>query len=161
MICKQCHSNCECCLLPKVNEFIDIQKICKKQRQPMKPILNWTKFRWFSVVLELLVAKISFYIDFLSKKKFFEWLLDFPETTQSSSLTLQILLFINVYLVPIWMISSLQFFYVHTFDEAGRHNQIVLGAALFLIAAPLEICRLYLGYSGNLRERVRLIFFRI
>lgn len=56
------------------------------------------------------------------------------------------------------MLSSLQFFYVHTFDESGKHNQVILGAALFLIAAPLEICRLYLGYSGNLRENVRNIF---
>lgn len=52
------------------------------------------------------------------------------------------------------MISSLQFFYMHVFDDSGKHNTIILGAALFLIASPLEICRLYLGYSGNLREKV-------
>lgn len=48
----------------------------------------------------------------------------------------------------------LQFFYMHAFDDSGKHNTIILGAALFLIAAPLEICRLYLGYSANLREMV-------
>lgn len=45
---------------------------------------------------------------------------------------------------------------MNTFSESGKHNQIVLGAALFVISAPLEICRLYLGYSGNLREKVLL-----
>lgn len=51
---------------------------------------------------------------------------------------------------------------MHAFDESGKHSTIVLGAALFLIAAPLEICRLYLGYSGNLRENVHFTnFFRI
>lgn len=60
------------------------------------------------------------------------------------------------------MISSLQFYYMHAFDESGKHSTIVLGGALFLIAAPLEICRLYLGYSGNLRENVCFInIFRI
>lgn len=81
------------------------------------------------------------------------------EIPNSASLVLQILLFINVYLSPIWMISSLQFYYMHAFDESGKHSTIVLGGALFLIAAPLEICRLYLGYSGNLRENVRFTNF--
>lgn len=76
------------------------------------------------------------------------------EIKNSASLTLQILLFLNVYLCPFWILSSLQFFYMHAFDESGKHNTILLGAALFVIAAPLEICRLYLGYSGNLREKV-------
>lgn len=82
------------------------------------------------------------------------------EIPNSASLSLQILLFINVYLCAFWMMSMLQFFYMHAFDDSGKHNTIVLGAALFLIAAPLEICRLYLGYSGNLREMVcHQIFF--
>lgn len=52
----------------------------------------------------------------------------------------------------------LQFFYMHAFDDSGRHNTVILGAALFLIAGPLEICRLYLGYSGNLTENVRQFY---
>lgn len=43
---------------------------------------------------------------------------------------------------------------MYALDEAAKHNQIVLGAVLFMIAGPLEICRLYLGYSGNLKENV-------
>lgn len=81
------------------------------------------------------------------------------DVPNSASLILQIFLFINAYLAPIWIISQLQFFYMHTFDESGKHNQIILGAALFVIAAPLEICRIYLGYSGNLREKVQSINF--
>lgn len=81
------------------------------------------------------------------------------EIRNSASLPLQILLFVNVYLAPIWMVSSLQFFYVYAQDETAKHNQIVLGAVLFVIACPLEICRLCLGYSGNLREDVRFILY--
>lgn len=81
----------------------------------------------------------------------------FIEIPNSACLSLQILLYVNVYLCPIWIISSLQFFYMHAFDDSGKHNTILLGAALFLIAGPLEICRLYLGYSGNLREKVDFI----
>lgn len=80
--------------------------------------------------------------------------ISFIEVPNSASLSLQILLFINVYLCAFWIMSMLQFFYMHAFDDSGKHNTIILGAALFLIAAPLEICRLYLGYSGNLREMV-------
>lgn len=58
------------------------------------------------------------------------------------------------------MISLLQFFYVYAQDETAKHNQIVLGAVLFVIACPLEMFRFYLGYSGNLRENVRLIPYK-
>ncbi|XP_055303454.1 transmembrane protein 17-like [Sitodiplosis mosellana] len=85
---------------------------------------------------------------------FFEHRNKIIEIPNSASLTLQILLFTNVYLSPVWILSSLQFFYMNAFDESGKHNTIILGGALFLIAAPLEICRLYLGYSGNLREKI-------
>lgn len=76
------------------------------------------------------------------------------EIPNSASLSLQMLLFVNVYLCAIWMMSMLEFFYMHAFDDSGKHTTIILGAALFLIAGPLEICRLYLGYSGNLTENV-------
>ncbi|XP_031625195.1 transmembrane protein 17-like [Contarinia nasturtii] len=85
---------------------------------------------------------------------FFEHRNRIIEIPNSSSLSLQIILFVNVYLSPIWILSSLQFFYMHAFDESGKHNTIILGAALFLISAPLEVGRLYLGYSGNLNEKI-------
>lgn len=73
----------------------------------------------------------------------------------SSSLSLQIALFLNVYLAPIWASLSIYHLYVNADLENNEEDyESVLSVIFLTIAIPLEVVRLYLGYSGNLREKV-------
>lgn len=81
-----------------------------------------------------------------------------PDVPNGSSLTLQMLLFTNVYAAPIWMASSIYYFHRHAFGT-DEHYEKILAIIFFIVASPLEACRLYLGYSGNLREKVDVSTF--
>lgn len=75
------------------------------------------------------------------------------EVENNSSLSLQILLFFNVYLAPIWTIFSIYYMYI-SYKQHEVNYEIILSLIFLIIAIPLEFGRIYLGYSGNLRERV-------
>lgn len=79
--------------------------------------------------------------------------LSFVEVENNSSLSMQIVLFFNVYLAPVWTISSLYFIYI-TIKQHHSSYETVLSVIFLILAIPMEYGRLYLGYSGNLRERV-------
>lgn len=79
---------------------------------------------------------------------------NFPDTPCNSSLPLQMSLFANIYTMPVWIAASMYYFYIHSLGLNDTYER-VLAIIFFFIASPLEASRLYLGYSGNLRERVR------
>lgn len=62
----------------------------------------------------------------------------------------QILLFLNLYLSTVWFFSICVTIY-HLSSEA---IQLSFPLICFCIGFPVEILRLYLGYSGNLRNNV-------
>lgn len=62
-------------------------------------------------------------------------------------------LFANVYTLPVWVAASAYYFYMHSLRLNDTYER-VLALVFFCLATPLEASRLYLGYSGNLRERV-------
>lgn len=164
---------------------VNIEESCPNGFQLKAPQKEKIEFHFSNIVIKLLVnnSKPVQFFSFIQSEKFSlsierpDWLIILQiwvqftywissyhlpiEIPNSASLSLQMLLFVNVYLCAFWMMSMLEFFYMHTFDDSGRHTTIILGAALFLIAGPLEICRLYLGYSGNLRENARYSFVAI
>lgn len=77
------------------------------------------------------------------------------EIPNNSSLLLQMALFCNVYIFPVWFASLLCMFYTHYLDINLIYEK-VLATIMFCVACPLEIWRLYLGYSGNLLEKVSI-----
>lgn len=85
-----------------------------------------------------------------------EWFfISFADTPCNSSLPLQMSLFANVYTLPVWVAASAYYFYIHSLGLNDTYER-VLALVFFCLATPLEASRLYLGYSGNLRERVHI-----
>lgn len=77
----------------------------------------------------------------------------FSVAPNHSSLPLQMALFCNVYALPVWLVIFLCAFYFHLLHIKEIYEHILFVISMF-VALPLEIWRLYLGYSGNLRENV-------
>ncbi|XP_074700376.1 transmembrane protein 17B-like isoform X5 [Strix aluco] len=74
-----------------------------------------------------------------------------------ASLPLQMMLYFNVYYFPVWCLAEgimLQLKY----HLLPWHYQFLLVAA-FLILSVAEGSRLYLGYVGNLQEKLPLLLF--
>lgn len=69
-----------------------------------------------------------------------------------SFLPLQILLYFNVWYAPLWMI-SLIFALVNKFSDLATHYKFIT-ITIYIIMFIVEASRLYLGYEGNLREKV-------
>lgn len=82
----------------------------------------------------------------------------FSDTPNNSSLPLQMSLFANVYTLPVWIAVSMYYFYIHSLGLNDTYEK-VLAIIFFGVASPMEAGRLYLGYSGNLRERVFFVQF--
>ncbi|XP_063705740.1 transmembrane protein 17-like [Culicoides brevitarsis] len=68
------------------------------------------------------------------------------------SLSLQILLFLNVYCAPMWFIAAILSLY-YEFDYLSTIHKTLSILSLLLIT-PIECLRLYLGYSGNLKDKI-------
>ncbi|KAJ6634906.1 Transmembrane protein [Pseudolycoriella hygida] len=70
-----------------------------------------------------------------------------------TNLWLQILLFLNVYFSPVWIVSSVYFYWSQQFIVTPVEEILTISA--ITVGIPVEISRLYFGYSGNLREQVK------
>ncbi|XP_032893222.1 transmembrane protein 17A-like isoform X2 [Amblyraja radiata] len=76
----------------------------------------------------------------------------YPGQTVVSSLALQMFLYFNCYFFPFWwachiVMLELKYFYLSTY------YRITL-TALIVVMTLVEVARLYLGYLGNLQEKV-------
>ncbi|XP_063207435.1 transmembrane protein 17B-like [Chroicocephalus ridibundus] len=69
-----------------------------------------------------------------------------------ASLPLQMMLYFNVYYFPVWFLAEGMMLQLK-YQLLPRHYQFLLVAA-FLILSLAEGSRLYLGYVGNLQEKV-------
>uniref|UniRef100_U3JWI9 Transmembrane protein 17B n=2 Tax=Muscicapidae TaxID=36291 RepID=U3JWI9_FICAL len=69
-----------------------------------------------------------------------------------SSLPLQVMLYFNVYYFPVWCLAEGIMLHLK-YHLLPWHYQFLLVTA-FLILSLAEGCRLYLGYLGNLQEKV-------
>ncbi|XP_042661229.1 transmembrane protein 17B-like isoform X1 [Tyto alba] len=75
-----------------------------------------------------------------------------PAREVLSSLPLQMMLYFNVYYFPVWCLAEGMMLQLK-YHLLPRHYQFLLVAA-FLILTVGEGSRLYLGYMGNLQEKV-------
>lgn len=63
----------------------------------------------------------------------------------------QIFIFINLYSSIVWCIASVVVLYKDSFESASFNFPLIC----FCIGCPVEGLRIYLGYSGNIRNDVR------
>ncbi|XP_042661230.1 transmembrane protein 17B-like isoform X2 [Tyto alba] len=80
-----------------------------------------------------------------------------PAREVLSSLPLQMMLYFNVYYFPVWCLAEGMMLQLK-YHLLPRHYQFLLVAA-FLILTVGEGSRLYLGYMGNLQEKLPLLLF--
>lgn len=101
--------------------------------------------------LSFLVAMASICIQNLVNKIFrIMWI---KESRFQLKLVNQIFLFCNVYTSLAWFASScFVLYYKAPMDEGSSLNFRMI---CFCIGFPVEVLRLYLGYSGNIRNNVR------
>ncbi|NWY05342.1 TMM17 protein, partial [Nothoprocta ornata] len=69
-----------------------------------------------------------------------------------SSLPLQMSLYFNVYYFPLWWISTVVVLYMKYPALSDYYKFIVV--TVIILASLIEVVRLYLGYMGNLQEKV-------
>ncbi|KFQ24445.1 Transmembrane protein 17, partial [Merops nubicus] len=69
-----------------------------------------------------------------------------------SSLPLQMSLYFNVYYFPFWWLSAVVMLYLK-YLALSDYSKFILVTAM-IIASLVEVIRLYLGYMGNLQEKV-------
>lgn len=74
------------------------------------------------------------------------------EIDYSSSLPLQMLLYFNVCFFPCWLFSLT--FILPVLTLVGDNNHTILMVFAFVFKTVIEFVRLYLGYTGNLAERM-------
>ncbi|XP_072736513.1 transmembrane protein 17B-like [Ciconia boyciana] len=74
-----------------------------------------------------------------------------------ASLPLQMMLYFNVYYFPAWCLAEGMMLQLK-YQLLPRHYQFLLVSA-FLILVLAEGSRLYLGYVGNLQEKLPLLLF--
>lgn len=74
------------------------------------------------------------------------------ESNYNLKLVNQIFLFINVYTSIVWIITSIYVFYKNSSEVDFFSLNFPL--ICFCIGFPVEGLRLYLGYSGNIRNNV-------
>ena len=75
------------------------------------------------------------------------------EIDYSSSLPLQMLLYFNVCFFPCWLL-SLTFVLPVLAAVSSDPQNVILMVFAFVFKAVIELVRLYLGYAGNLAERM-------
>ncbi|XP_027758378.1 transmembrane protein 17 isoform X1 [Empidonax traillii] len=69
-----------------------------------------------------------------------------------SSLPLQMSLYFNVYYFPCWWLSTVVILFLKYPDLSDYYKFILV--TIMILASIIEIIRLYLGYMGNLQEKV-------
>eukprot|EP00794_Sanderia_malayensis_P014265 gene14265-15752_t len=74
------------------------------------------------------------------------------ETNLASNLALQVILYFNAYYSGFWFIICIVTF-VAKYEKLDSVYKFVL-IVIYVIMAIIEIGRLYLGYTGNLQEKV-------
>ncbi|XP_077996201.1 transmembrane protein 17-like [Glandiceps talaboti] len=69
-----------------------------------------------------------------------------------SSLSLQMSLYFNVFYFPFWLVTCIVMYQLkfHYLDDFYRYILLTL----YIVISIIEIMRLYLGYKGNLMEKV-------
>ncbi|XP_077292766.1 transmembrane protein 17A [Arctopsyche grandis] len=68
------------------------------------------------------------------------------------SMPLQMFLFLNVFMFPFWIVTTIIFLYLK-FQCLGHLTQF-LSITVFIMIIFIELMRLYLGYTGNLSEKI-------
>ncbi|NXC32266.1 TMM17 protein, partial [Campylorhamphus procurvoides] len=69
-----------------------------------------------------------------------------------SSLPLQMSLYFNVYFFPFWWLSTVVILYLK-YPVLSDYYKFIL-VTIMILASLIEAIRLYLGYMGNLQEKV-------
>jgi len=69
-----------------------------------------------------------------------------------SDLVLQMALYFNFHFSPLWFISCLAILSLK-YDSLGPYYKFVL-IVVYVVMGTIELLRLYLGYAGNLQEKV-------
>ncbi|NWT88527.1 TMM17 protein, partial [Lanius ludovicianus] len=69
-----------------------------------------------------------------------------------SSLPLQVSLYFNVYFFPFWWLITVAILYLKYPDLPDYYKAILV--TIMILVSLTELIRLYLGYAGNLQERV-------
>ncbi|KAM6309577.1 transmembrane protein 17 [Podargus strigoides] len=69
-----------------------------------------------------------------------------------SSLPLQMSLYFNVYFFPFWWLSTVVMLHLK-YPALSEYYKIML-VTVMILASLIEVIRLYLGYMGNLQEKV-------
>ncbi|NXP43898.1 TMM17 protein, partial [Heliornis fulica] len=74
-----------------------------------------------------------------------------PDSEIVSSLPLQMSLYFNVYYFPFWWLSTVVMLY-QKYPVLSDYKFILV--TIMILASLIEVIRLYLGYMGNLMEKV-------
>ncbi|XP_007936222.1 transmembrane protein 17 [Orycteropus afer afer] len=75
-----------------------------------------------------------------------------PDDEMVSSLALQVSLYFNTYFFPLWWVSSITMLYTKYSILPDYYKFIVV--TIIILVTLIEAIRLYLGYMGNLQEKV-------
>ncbi|KAM6220554.1 transmembrane protein 17 [Rhynchocyon petersi] len=75
-----------------------------------------------------------------------------PDDDMLSSLTLQMSLYFNTYFFPLWWVSSVVMLHMKYSVLPDYYKFIVV--TIIILVTLIEAIRLYLGYMGNLQEKV-------
>ncbi|NWI88796.1 TMM17 protein, partial [Pitta sordida] len=74
------------------------------------------------------------------------------ENETVSSLPLQMSLYFNIYFFPFWWLSTVVILYLK-YPVLSDYYKFIL-VTIMILTSLIEIIRLYLGYMGNLQEKV-------
>ncbi|XP_063184405.1 transmembrane protein 17 [Chroicocephalus ridibundus] len=77
---------------------------------------------------------------------------DRPDNEMLSSLPLQMSLYFNVYFFPFWWLSTVVMLQLK-YSFLSDYYKFIL-VTIMILASLIEVIRLYLGYMGNLQEKV-------
>ncbi|XP_049713453.1 transmembrane protein 17 [Elephas maximus indicus] len=75
-----------------------------------------------------------------------------PDDEMVSSLALQMSLYFNTYFFPLWWVSSVMMLHIKYPILPDYYKFIVV--TIIILVTLIEVIRLYLGYMGNLQEKV-------
>ncbi|NWU60971.1 TMM17 protein, partial [Pterocles burchelli] len=77
---------------------------------------------------------------------------DSPDDERVSSLPLQMSLYFNVYFFPCWWLSTVVMLHLK-YPILSDYYKFIL-VTIMILTSLIEVIRLYLGYMGNLQEKV-------
>ncbi|XP_050087987.1 transmembrane protein 17-like [Anopheles aquasalis] len=76
----------------------------------------------------------------------------YEEEEVISDLWVQLMIHINIYFAPVWLVAAVVCLY-YEFENINSIEQ-TLSILTLIVSAPLEVARLYLGYTGNLKSTI-------